>query len=115
MDRPLSITSRRISSPENGPSHPAGDADHRPQPVSDGGDAVQGPFDAGPVIVAETADPGDNIVQILAAHRHIGDNLHPAWQAYFRASTKVENDLDQLIALLFTFDRAADLRRQDGK
>ncbi len=54
----------------DGPSHPAGQPHDMPAPVADGGDAVQGAFQPGPVIGVEIADTLDDAIDVL-----VGDFL----------------------------------------
>jgi hypothetical protein len=72
--------------------------------VADGGDAVQGPFDAGPIVVTETSDTERNLRQILACDFVLGQPLRANLEAGFRATAQIKDELDQTWVFPFGHD-----------
>ncbi len=78
------------------PADSAGEADDPAAPVADGGDAVQRPLDAGPVVIAELADPVGDVVEVGRGHRPVGEEHLPPGHPGLRLAPEVEHDLQQL-------------------
>ena len=66
-------------------------------PVADGGDAVEGPLDAGAVVLAERADVVDDVLDVRLGDLALEqDLLAAAAEARLRAAPEVHHDLDDV-------------------
>jgi hypothetical protein len=74
---------------------------------------VQRPLDAGAVVVAEVADPFDDVVQILGRNRLGPEEDLAAGQTRLRLAAEVHDDFEELVALGQGLERFADLGWQD--
>src|SRR4029453_9649828 len=91
---------------------PAGEADDLAGPVADGADPVERPLDAGAVVVAERPDALDDVGDVGIADLALEQGHLRIREARLGSPAEVEDDLDQVLALLEAMDRVDDLGRQ---
>jgi len=57
---------------------------------------MQGPLDAGAVVLAELPHPRHHVFQIFTTHVFVGQEFEGPRKARFRIATQIENNLHQL-------------------
>ena len=74
---------------------------------------MERPLDAGPVVIAEVADAGDDVLQVVLADLPVQqDALAARAEAGLGSSTQVHDDLDDIDDVWQCPDGIADLGRQ---
>ena len=81
--------------PGYGAPGPAGDADHLPLAIADGGNAVQGALHSGPIVVAELPHLPHQIVQVLPADFPVIQDYIPGGKAGLRHPAQIQHHLEQ--------------------
>ena len=73
---------------------------------------MQRPLDAGAVILAESADADDHVLEVFGGNRP-GAQLDDALgEAGFRHATQVHDDLEEVLKMLFPLDQLAQGERK---
>jgi len=74
-----------------------GEADDLPLPIADAGDAVEGPLDPGPVVVAEFSHERQDVGEVLVADGSFLQPCRAIGEARFGVAAQVHDHLDELI------------------
>ena len=88
-----------LDGPEDRPTDAAGEPDHLAGAVADGGDAVQGALDTGPIVVAEDPDVVDHVRDIGVADLPVEEHLLAVHEARLGPPAKVHHHLEQVAAV----------------
>src|SRR5262249_28279654 len=91
---------------------PQRQADDAPLAVANRRDAVQRALDAGPVVVAELADPRDDVLDVLGGDLAVVERDLPPGEARLGRASQVHHHLEQPLAALELDQRGVDVRRK---
>jgi hypothetical protein len=78
------------------PAHPHGEPGDVPVPVADGGDAVQGAGDSGPVVRPELPDFAHHVLQVSGGDRVLQEHVASS-PPELRGPSEVQDDLHEFV------------------
>ncbi len=104
-----------LDRPVDRPPDPARQTDDLAVPIADGADPVEGPLDAGPVVVPERTDVVDHVEDVGFRDLPLEEDHLAVGEAGLRQAPEVEDDLDEIGRVRQGMDGRHDVRRQRGQ